>query len=465
MFLEHFGLVEQPFGVTPDPRFLHLGPKHREALASLVYASEADRGFLALIGPPGMGKTSLLLRYLEGPRRRARTAFLFQAAGNPADLMRYLLADLGADASGQDLPGMHETLDRILAEEVGAGRHLVLAIDEAQNLDETVLESIRLLSNFETPWMKLMQIVLAGQPQLADRLAQPSMAQLRQRISSVIRLEPFTPEETSTYIDHRLWVAGYSGPNLFAASARQLIAEQSGGIPRNINNLCFQSMSLACALEKKQVDSRMVREVISDLAIEPLFQGSPAFQGSAAQRQQRPSTSVTSSGRKLVNVASISAAAFLGIVSGALWKASSHTLRLDATPSVEAAVFPAPATAPAPAPETTTSSPTRSSVTTPTARVGAASGQGAPETAADDRVLTVIVEKGATLRHLSLEYLNRFDPAALSGIRALNPELTDPDHIKSGQQMRLPLRLRRDWQKKIGTPNAAASPSGAEEER
>ncbi len=459
MFLEHFGLVEQPFGVTPDPRFLHLGPKHREALASLVYATEADRGFLALIAPPGMGKTSLLLRYLEGLGRRARPAFLFQAAGNPADFMRYLLADLGADASGQELPGMHETLDRILAEEMRAGRHLVLVVDEAQNLDEAVLESIRLLSNLETPWMKLMQIVLAGQPQLADRLAQPSMAQLRQRISSVIRLEPFTPQETSTYIDHRLWVAGYSGPNLFAASARQLIAEQSGGIPRNINNLCFQSMSLACALEKKQVDSRMVGEVISDLAIESLFKGSPA------QRQQRLSTSITSSGRKLANVASISAAAFLGIVSGAFWKATSHTHRLDVTPSVEAAVFPAPATAPAPAPETITFDPALSRVTAPAASVGAASGQGAPETVAGDRVRTVIVEKGATLRHLSLEYLNRFDPAALSEIRALNPEVTDPDHIKSGQQIRLPLHLRRDWQEKIDPPNAAASPSGADEER
>jgi general secretion pathway protein A len=442
MFLEHFGLVEQPFGMTPDPRFLHLGPQHREALASLVYATEADRGFLALVAPPGMGKTSLLLQYLGGLRYRARTAFLFQAAASPADLMRYLLADLGAGASGKDLPAMHEMLDRILAEEIQAGRYLVVAIDEAQSLDEGVLEFIRLLSNFETPWMKMMQIVLAGQPQLADRLARPSMAQLRQRISPVIRLEPFTPRETDAYIDHRLWVAGHSGPNLFTAGARQLIAERSGGIPRNINNLCFQSMSLACALEKRQVDSQMVREAISDLAIEPLFQVLPAQQPHPLSAPSR------SLGGRVAAVASISAVAFLGIASGALWKASAHTHRLDVTPSVEAAVFPAPATAPAPAPEATSSN--RS---LPPARPS------------DVRVLTVIVEKGATLRHLSLVYLNRFDPIALREIRALNPELTDPDHIELGQQIRLPLYLRRDWQEKIEAPNGAVSPPGTEEAR
>jgi general secretion pathway protein A len=457
MFLEHFGLIEQPFGVTLDPRFLHLGPQHREALASLIYATEANCGFLALIAPPGMGKTSLLVQFVEGLRHRERTAFLFQAAGSPGDLMRYLLADLGADPSGKDLPAMHEMLNRILAEEMHGGRRLVLAIDEAQNLDDGVLESIRLLSNFETPWMKLMQIVLAGQPQLAARLAQPSMAQFRQRISSVIHLEPFSPQETNAYIDHRLWVAGHSRPNLFTAGARQLIAEQSGGIPRNINNLCFHSMSLAWALGKKQVDSRMVREAVSDLAMERLCEGPPA------QKRQPLSTSHTSSRGKVAAVASISAVAFLGIVSGALWKAGSHTHRLDVTRSVEAAVLSAPATAPAP--EATRLNPALASATPLPEGVAAASDHGSPQTAPNARVLTVTVEKGATLRHLSLEYLNRFDPLALSEIRALNPGLTDPNHIESGQPMRLPLYLRRDWQEKIETPNGSASPHGSEEQR
>src|SRR6202165_1389903 len=177
-FLEHYGLNEQPFGVTPDPRFLYLGPKHRQARAALTYGTELNRGFLTLIAKPGMGKTSLLFQYLESLRNKARTAFLFQTDCDSHDLMRHLLTDLHLDGGGKDLPEMRLILNRFLTEEMDAGRPFILVIDEAQNLDDKVLESVRLLSNFETPWMKLMQLALAGQPQLADRLAKPSMAQL-----------------------------------------------------------------------------------------------------------------------------------------------------------------------------------------------------------------------------------------------------------------------------------------------
>ena len=270
MFLEYYNLVEQPFGVTPDSRFLYLGPKHREALASLVYGTESNRGFLALIARPGMGKTSLLYHYLSYLRDKARTAFIFRTDCDSREFIRHLLIDLGMDVAGMDLPAMHDSLNRLLTEEMRAGRRFVLVIDEAQNLDEKVLESVRLLSNFETPWVKLMQIVLAGQPQLADRLASPSMAQLRQRVSMVIRIDPFTNQDVNAYIDHRLWVAGCDKPALFTVGARKLIAEHSEGIPRNINNLCFNAMSLACALKRKTIDRDVVLDVIADLDLEPL---------------------------------------------------------------------------------------------------------------------------------------------------------------------------------------------------
>jgi general secretion pathway protein A len=190
MFLNHFKLTEEPFGVTPDPRFLYLGSQHREALASLAYGTESNRGFLALIAKPGMGKTSLLYRYLESLRGTARTAFVFRTDCDSREFIRHVLLDLGIDAAGKDLPAMHEALNQVLVEEMRAGRRFVLVIDEAQNLDGDVLESIRLLSNFETPRTKLMQIVIAGQPGLAEKLSRPSMAQLRQRISLVIRVAP-----------------------------------------------------------------------------------------------------------------------------------------------------------------------------------------------------------------------------------------------------------------------------------
>jgi type II secretory pathway predicted ATPase ExeA len=265
LFLEYYGLIEQPFGVTPDPRFLYLGAKHRQALDVLNFGTELNRGFLTLIAKPGMGKTSLLFHYLEGLRGKARTVFLFQTDGDSTELMRYLLADLGIDGKGMDLPEMRAVLSQVLMGEMEAGRRFVLVIDEAQNLDEKVLESIRLLSNFETPWMKLMQIVLAGQPQLDERLAQPSMTQLRQRVSFAIRIEPFTREEVDLYIDHRLWTAGYKGSPLFSLGARTLIAERSEGIPRVINNMCFCTMSYAWAMKRKTIDRDMMSEVLADL--------------------------------------------------------------------------------------------------------------------------------------------------------------------------------------------------------
>jgi general secretion pathway protein A len=348
MFLEHYGLIEQPFGVTPDPRFLHLGPKHREAVASLVYGTESNRGFLALIAQPGMGKTSLLFQFLEYLRNRTRTAYIFQTDCDSREFLRYLLVDLGVDTAGKDLAGMHEALNQVLLEEMRAGRRFVLVIDEAQNLRENVLESVRLLSNFETPWMKLMQIVIAGQPQLAECLARPSMAQLRQRISSVIRLEPFTAEETNTYINHRLWVAGYAGADLFTVGARLSIAELTSGIPRNINTLCFNAMSIAYAMGARKIDSKIVEEAADDLEIESLV---PELEAPARARV-RPRSVVPIRSKSIAaelgnpwrfvaNTISVAALLCLAILAGFSWKAGFRTPPLDLFPTTEAAGMPA----------------------------------------------------------------------------------------------------------------------------
>jgi general secretion pathway protein A len=465
MFLEHFGLIEQPFGVTPDPRFLHLGPKHREALASLHYGVENDRGFLALIAPPGMGKTAMLFHFLENVRNQARTAFLFQAAGDSRDFMRYLLTDLGIESSTVDLPGMHNKLNQLLAEEMRAGRRLILVIDEAQNLGERVLESIRLLSNFETPWMKLLQIVMAGQPQLAECLARPAMSQLRQRISSVIRIGPFTTQETSAYIDHRLWVAGYAGPTLFTVGARLLIGQHSGGIPRNINNLCFHSMALASAMGEKQVSSEMVREAINDLSIAsnridpsrpqaPLAAASDVtfYLSPARKDTNRAPLTASANGGGLLIRAMVTACAvlFLGLVSGASWKTDVGSLPSANPPTPNAAVFPASMTSIESAPET----PLSRSV----APVSIAGTKSEPsewprsEHAVPDRLVTPItVTRGTTLRHLSLLYLDRFDQQTLAEICRLNPTITDPNQIDAGMRIRLPVYLRRDAPIEVAT--------------
>jgi type II secretory pathway predicted ATPase ExeA/phage tail protein X len=265
MFLESYGLREDPFGVTPNPRFLFLSQTHREALTALTNGIERGRGFLTLTAEPGMGKTTLVFQLLERLRESCTTIFLFQTQCDSRELFRYLLGSLGADASSQDVVTLHEKLNEILARERLAGRRFVLVIDEAQNLDESVLETVRLLSDFETSEAKLIQILLVGQPQLRKKLASPGLAQLRQRIATVGRLEPLSPKETVEYIHHRLRVAGYPGGVLFTAGALEMIADLSRGIPRCINNLCFNALSLGYEMGQEKIDSEIVEKVAAVL--------------------------------------------------------------------------------------------------------------------------------------------------------------------------------------------------------
>ena len=190
MYLKFFGLKEQPFGVTPDPRFLYLSEAHKEALASLYYGIEANRGFIGLIAQPGMGKTTMLFHLLETFRSTARIAFLFQTHCNSREFMRLLLAELGCEEDTQDLVRMYDEFNRRLVQIAQEGNRLIVVVDEAQNLEPEVLETLRLLSNFETAQAKLMHIILAGQPALAQKLSSPGLAQLRQRVSIVQGLAP-----------------------------------------------------------------------------------------------------------------------------------------------------------------------------------------------------------------------------------------------------------------------------------
>jgi type II secretory pathway predicted ATPase ExeA len=291
MLLPYYKLTHQPFGVTPDPAFLYLSPTHREAMASLVHGIRSGRGFSALIASPGMGKTTLLFNLLHQLKGIAKTAFLFQPVCTPAEFLGALLADLGVQHQQTSIFGMQFALNEFLCRQSNEGRQVVVVVDEAQNLDRDVLELIRMLSNFETPNKKLIHVILSGQPQLAHTLTSDALLQFRQRISILARLAPFTPEETAAYIAYRLKVAGYSAAvPLFSADACAKIASHSQGIPRNINNLCFNAMCLACAMRHTSVDASILDEVIDDLDLASLPQISvpkvsrPSFDPTPARR-------------------------------------------------------------------------------------------------------------------------------------------------------------------------------------
>jgi general secretion pathway protein A len=264
MFLDFYKLREQPFGVTADPRFLYLSSNHREALASLLFAIDNGLGFNALLAEPGMGKTTLLFRILETLPASVRSAFLFATQCSPAGLLRQLLTEFDVRTDERDLTVLQERFEDVVVKATRSGRNLLIIIDEAQNLEPGVLETVRLLSNFETRRARLLHVILSGQPRLADRLARPDMAQLEQRLSMTNWLKPLTSDETARYIDHRLRVAGSVGAHLMSAEALEAIAAQSGGIPRKINRVCFNVMAFGCAVGEAYIDKQLVVEAGSD---------------------------------------------------------------------------------------------------------------------------------------------------------------------------------------------------------
>ena len=296
--LRFFGLRQQPFDVTPDPAFLYSSPSHREALASLSQGIEHFRGFMMLIAEPGMGKTMLLNKLMEELGDSARVVFLFQTQYNSGQLLSFILDELEVDHAGMDAVAMHRVLNQVLLEEMLRGQRFVLIVDEAQNLQPQVLETIRLLSDFETTHSKLIQIVLAGQPQLADTLANPGLGQLRQRIGTVSHLKKLSATETTEYIGHRMRAAGWTAGLPFTRDAQTLISEWSKGVPRTINNLCFNALLQAFQCEEQIVDANMVRKAIEKMNLGPVPQLSrqelAVSSGGPARRNGRAEWSSTS---------------------------------------------------------------------------------------------------------------------------------------------------------------------------
>ena len=266
--LEFYGLREHPFGVSPDPRFLYPSPQHREAMASLIFGIESQVGFAALIAEPGSGKTTLLFDLLARYRERAHTAFVYNTVCSGMELLRQVILELEVPGTEQetDPVRLHHLFTAFVASRM-ASKPVIIIIDEAQNLDNSALETLRLLSNFEAADRKLLHIILAGQPQLADKLRHPSLTQLLQRIAMVSQLQRFNREQIAECIAFRLRVAGHNGGDLFSEQAMSLITSASGGVPREINRIGMNAMQLGFVLKERTIGVAVVEEVLSDLTL------------------------------------------------------------------------------------------------------------------------------------------------------------------------------------------------------
>ena len=263
MYLEFYGLKQKPFNTTPDPKFLYLSPGHREALAQLIYGVRENKGFMVLTGDIGTGKTTLLHTLRRRLDAGAAVSYVFNSTLPFDEILEYVLEDFGINKGGESRAQRLAALYNFLIERRRAGQTTVLVVDEAQNLEPGTLEQIRLLSNFETPTEKLLQIILAGQLELRAKLQLPGLRQLKQRVGLSCTIPPLTPSETGDYIRARLRIAGSRDVGLFTAGAVARIATYTEGVPRMMNILCDHCLVFGYADRKRRIDRDAVNEAIA----------------------------------------------------------------------------------------------------------------------------------------------------------------------------------------------------------
>jgi general secretion pathway protein A len=266
MYCDFFGFSEKPFTITPNPHFIFLSSIHREAYARLLYGVDSHAGFIALTGEVGTGKTTLLRTLLtQLDPEKYRSALIFNSCISAEQLLASICREFAVEAGEQTRFGYLDALNLFLLEQNSAGRTVLLVIDEAQNLEPEVLEQVRMISNLETERDKLIQIILAGQPELDAVLKRHDLRQLNQRITVRCRLAPMKVDDVSQYIQHRVKVAGSRIPDIFSPAAIRKIYRFSRGIPRLINVACEQALVLAWTREARSVSPAMATEIIQEL--------------------------------------------------------------------------------------------------------------------------------------------------------------------------------------------------------
>jgi type II secretory pathway predicted ATPase ExeA len=268
MYKAFYGLSASPFSVNPDPRFLLFTPQLREALACLCYGVQSRRGFILLTGEVGTGKTTLLNKFLEWlHQQHIASAFVFNPRLTVGEFLDYVVGDFGIACPSTQKNSVLHALNQWLLARHKNGQTAVLVIDEAQNLSDELLEEIRLLTNLETATQKLLQIVISGQPELEEKLKDPRVRQLRQRITIRCRTHPLTLEETHSYVAHRLRLAGANGRAIFTPEAVVKLYEYSQGIPRVINLLGDHALIGGYADQKVSISPEAVDEIAREFEL------------------------------------------------------------------------------------------------------------------------------------------------------------------------------------------------------
>ena len=270
LYLEHFGLIEPPFRITPHPDFFFDGADRGATLEGLLYAILHDEGIVKVSGEIGSGKTTLCRVLMERLPQEVVTVFLANPSYSRTEILHAIAEELGLPAAGNPAASVLRELQTQLIKLYASNRRVVLMIDEAHAMPEDALEQVRLLSNLETSRHKLLQIVLFGQPELDEALNKPSMRQLKDRITHGFRTRPLAADEVAKYVSFRMRAAGYKGPDVCSAAANALIARASSGLTRRINVLCDKSLLAAFAADTHAITPREVRAAIADSDFAPV---------------------------------------------------------------------------------------------------------------------------------------------------------------------------------------------------
>lgn len=276
MYHHFYGLSEPPFNLTPNPKYFFESPKHLEALSTLLYAINQRKGFVVVTGDVGAGKTTVCRSLLNHLETRTKTALITNTYLSAKDLLMSILDDFEVDYVPGSKSKLHYQLNEYLIEQLRLDNNVVLIVDEAQNLTFSLFEEIRMLSNLETEFEKLIQIIFLGQPELRQKLADPRLDQLRQRVSVYYHLTPLDCDDTKKYVSHRLAVAGFQKDvsEIFPDDVLKRIHEFTRGVPRLVNQICDSALLTGFIREKFQVDMDMLEEVIRESPMTQLGQTS-----------------------------------------------------------------------------------------------------------------------------------------------------------------------------------------------
>ena len=472
MYEQFYGLKESPFNLTPDPKFLYLSETHEESFAHLLYGIQRKRGFIVLTGDTGTGKTTLLNSLMQRVEQPVRIAFLVNSNIDILDIYKYIFYCFNLTSSAATKGEFLIDLQKFLMRCLHCGENPVIIVDEAQNLSHEFLEDLRLLSNFETPQEKLLQIALVGHPELDKKLSSPQLYQLKQRIGVSYKLLPLSFNETKSYIGKRLSIAGTS-EKIFSEAAMDEIYSSSKGVPRVINVLCDLALFLGYADKKREIGPVLIQQAAESLDIKTLITPSdqsrertnlqewadeliikksknqsflPFPEGVSAAgtvraeprpRWQRPRKTGRPSRLLYLGIA---AAMLFGVGLGARSLLTpSHRVVDTLSTSSQDTVSQEQAKVHAEFLKSRTDLSVAPASQEPSAHQGLQPlERREPAGSPEDTQKVVHVRPGDTLARILLQEYGRFDARLLARIKAANPDIVDPAYIKIGQKIVLP---------------------------